>query len=388
MQIQVVAVGWQMYDLTGDPLYLGLVGLVQFAPSVVLLFVTGSIIDRFDRRLVIIVFRTLEAVASTGLALGTLSGHLTPGWIFAAVFAIGCARAFEQPAGQALLPRLVAPQLLSRAIAASSSTMQLAMIAGPALGGLIYLAGSGIVYACSAMLFLLGAVLMLWVREPRSKAPLPPFSLTYLFAGLRFIRSNPVLLGAISLDMVAVLLGGATALLPIYARDILQTGPEGLGMLRSAPAAGAIVTAIWLARRPLQSRVGMKMLIAVACFGGAMLVFAVSTSLVLSVMALAVTGASDMFSVVIRQSLVQLETPDEMRGRVSAVNSVFIGASNQIGEFESGLTAAWLGAVGSVVLGGIGTILVVAIWASRFPALRDRDRLYPGARNASQSTGD
>ena len=377
MQIQVVAVGWQMYDLTGDPLYLGLVGLVQFAPSVVLLFVTGSIIDRFDRRLVIIVFRTLEAVASTGLALGTLSGHLTPGWIFAAVFAIGCARAFEQPAGQALLPRLVAPQLLSRAIAASSSTMQLAMIAGPALGGLIYLAGSGIVYACSATLFLLGAVLMLWVREPRSKAALPPFSLTYLFAGLRFIRSNPVLLGAISLDMVAVLLGGATALLPIYARDILQTGPEGLGMLRSAPAAGAIITAIWLARRPLQSRVGMKMLIAVACFGAAMLVFAVSTSLVLSVLALAVTGASDMFSVVIRQSLVQLETPDEMRGRVSAVNSVFIGASNQIGEFESGVTAAWLGAVGSVVLGGIGTILVVAIWASRFPALRQRDRLVP-----------
>jgi MFS family permease len=377
MQIQVVAVGWQMYDLTGDPLDLGLVGLVQFAPSLALMFVTGSIIDRFDRRLVIMVFRTLEAIASASLAAGVLSGGLTPGWIFAAVFVIGCARAFEQPAGQALLPRLVPPELLSRAIATSSSTMQLAMIAGPALGGLIYLAGAGIVYACSALLFLLGSVLMAWVREQRVRAPLAPFSLSYLFAGLRFIRSNPVLLGAISLDMVAVLLGGATALLPIYARDILQTGPEGLGMLRSAPAIGAIVTAVWLARKPLQLRVGRKMLVAVACFGAAMLVFAVSTSVVLSVLALAVTGAADMFSVVIRQSLVQLETPDDMRGRVSAVNTVFIGASNQIGEFESGVTAAWFGPVGSVVLGGIGTLLVVAIWASRFPALRDRDRLVP-----------
>jgi MFS family permease len=377
MQIQVVAVGWQMYDLTGDPLDLGLVGLVQFAPSLALLFVTGSIIDRFDRRLVIIVFRMLEAMASASLAFGALSGNLTPGWIFAAVFVIGCARAFEQPAGQALLPRLVPPELLSRAIATSSSTMQLAMITGPALGGLLYLAGSGTVYACSCVLFLVGSVLMLWVREPRARAALPPFTLTYLFAGLRFIRGNPVLLGAVSLDMVAVLLGGATALLPIYARDILHTGPEGLGMLRSAPALGAIATALCLARSPLKARVGRKMLVAVACFGAAMLVFAVSTSVWLSVLALAATGASDMVSVVIRQSLVQLETPDEMRGRVSAVNTVFIGASNQIGEFESGVTAAWLGPVGSVVLGGLGTLVVVALWASHFPALRDRDRLVP-----------
>lgn len=379
MQMQVVAVGWQMYDLTGDPLDLGLVGLVQFAPSLALLFVTGSIIDRFDRRLVIIVFRTLEAAASASLAIGALGGGLTPAWIYAAVFVIGCARAFEQPAGQALVPRLVPPELLSRAIATSSSTMQLAVITGPALGGLIYLAGSGIVYACSAALFLLGAVLMVWVDERRVRTTLPPFSLDYLFAGLRFISGNPVLLGAISLDMVAVLLGGATALLPIYARDILHTGPEGLGLLRSAPAVGAIATALWLARHPLQARVGRKMLIAVACFGAAMLVFALSTSLVLSVLALAATGASDMFSVVIRQSLVQLETPDEMRGRVSAVNTLFIGASNQIGEFESGVTAVWFGAVGSVVLGGVGTLLVVAIWARRFPALRDRDRLLQDA---------
>lgn len=379
MQMQVVAVGWQMYDLTGDPLDLGLVGLVQFAPSLALLFVTGSIIDRFDRRLVIIVFRTLEAAASASLAIGAVGGGLTPAWIYAAVFVIGGARAFEQPAGQALVPRLVPPELLSRAIATASSTMQLAVITGPALGGLIYLAGSGIVYACSAALFLLGAVLMVWVDERRVRTTLPPFSLDYLFAGLRFISGNPVLLGAISLDMVAVLLGGATALLPIYARDILHTGPEGLGLLRSAPAVGAIATALWLARHPLQARVGRKMLIAVACFGAAMLVFALSTSLVLSVLALAATGASDMFSVVIRQSLVQLETPDEMRGRVSAVNTLFIGASNQIGEFESGVTAVWFGAVGSVVLGGVGTLLVVAIWARRFPALRDRDRLLQDA---------
>ena len=377
MQIQVVAVGWQMYDLTGDPLDLGFVGLVQFAPSLVLMFVTGSIIDRFDRRLVIVAFRLLEAAASASLAFGALTGAMTPAWIFAAVFVIGCARAFEQPAGQALLPRLVPPELLSRAIATSSSTMQVAMIAGPALGGLLYLAGPGTVYSGSALLFLLGSLLMLLVRVAPTQTPVPPFSLDYLFAGLAFIRRNPVLLGAISLDMVAVLLGGATALLPIYARDILQTGPEGLGLLRCAPAIGAICTAVWLARRPLQSRVGRKMLVAVACFGVAMLVFALSTSLLLSIVALAVTGASDMISVVIRQSLVQLETPDEMRGRVSAVTSVFIGASNQIGEFESGVTAAWLGAVGSVVLGGIGTLAVVALWARCFPALRDRERLAP-----------
>jgi len=383
MQIQVVAVGWQMYELTGDPLDLGLVGLAQFAPSLALLFITGSIIDRFDRRLVIIVARAMEAAASASLAVGAWGGDLTPEWIFAAVFAIGCARAFDQPASQALVPRLVPPEMLSRAIATSSSTLQVAMITGPALGGLIYLAGSGIVYTCSALLFLLASLLMVWVKEPRVRAPLPPFSLTYLFAGLRFIRSKPVLLGAISLDMVAVLLGGATALLPIYARDILQTGPEGLGALRSAPAIGAIATAVWLARHPLQKRVGRKMLVAVACFGAAMLVFAVSTSVVLSVVALALTGAADMFSVVIRQSLVQLETPDDMRGRVSAVNTVFIGASNQIGEFESGVTAAWFGPVESVVLGAIGTLLVVAIWASRFPALRNRDSLMPGSLSGS-----
>ncbi len=378
MQVQVVAVGWQMYDLTGDPLDLGLVGLVQFAPSLLLMFITGSLIDRFERRRVVILFRMVEAAASSSLAIGAIGGLLSPSWIFTAVFVIGCARAFEQPAAQALLPRLVAPELLSRAIAVSSSSMQLAMIAGPAIGGLLYLAGPGVVYACSAALFLISAVLMLAVVERRVRTVLPPLSLDYVFAGLRFIAGRPVLLGAISLDMVAVLLGGATALLPIYAKDILQTGPEGLGMLRAAPALGAIVTALWLARHPLQSRVGRKMLVAVACFGTAMLVFALSTSLLLSVLALAATGASDMFSVVIRQSLVQLETPDDMRGRVSAVNSLFIGASNQIGEFESGVTAAWLGPVGSVVLGAGATILVVVIWSNRFPALRDRDRLLPG----------
>ncbi|MEO6269954.1 MAG: MFS transporter, partial [Lautropia sp.] len=233
---------------------------------------------------------------------------------------------------------------------------------------------------------LISATLMLPVVERRVRTVLPPLSLNYVFAGLRFIAGRPVLLGAISLDMVAVLLGGATALLPIYAKDILQTGPEGLGMLRAAPALGAIVTALWLARHPLQSRVGRKMLVAVACFGTAMLVFALSTSLstslLSSVLALAATGASDMFSVVIRQSLVQLETPDDMRGRVSAVNSLFIGASNQIGEFESGVTAAWLGPVGSVVLGAGATILVVVLWSNRFPALRERDRLLPGPDSA------
>ncbi|MGE0802224.1 MAG: MFS transporter [Lautropia sp.] len=374
MQVQVVAVGWQIYELTGDPLQLGLVGLVQFAPSLALLFVAGPVIDRFERRRVLLVFRLLEALATLGLALGAASGTLTPAGIYAAVFVLGCARAFELPAGQALLPRLVPPELLSRAIATSSSMQQIAMIAGPAAGGVLYLAGPTVVYATSAALFAIGAALMLWIAERRAAGPNPKFSLAYLFAGFAFLRGNRALFGAVTLDMIAVLLGGATALLPIYAKDVLHTGPEGLGLLRSAPAVGAIASALWLARWPLTRHVGRRMLIAVAWFGIATLVFALSTSLALSVVALAVAGAGDMISVVVRQSLVQLETPDEMRGRVSAVNAVFIGASNQIGEFESGVVAAWVGAVGSAVIGGVGTLLVVVLWAWWFPALRDRDR--------------
>lgn len=375
LQMQVVAVGWQMYELTGDPFDLGLVGLVQFAPSPVLLFVTGAVLDRVDRRVVLIVFRLLAAAACAGLAAGALGGWLTREAILGAVFVIGIARAFEMPAGQALVPRLVPPTLLSRAIALSSSLHQVAMIGGPAVGGFLYLAGPAWVYGTAGALFVAATLLMLPVVEKREAGPAPRIDLRYLVGGITFIRRQPVLLGAISLDMVAVLFGGATALLPVFAKDILHAGPAGLGFLRAAPAVGALAVALWLARRPLQRRVGRTMFAGVALFGAATLVFGLSTSLPLSVAALLLVGAGDMLSVVIRQSLLQLDTPDDMRGRVSAVNGVFIGASNQIGEFESGVTAAWFGPVGSVVLGAIGTLVVVAAWRRLFPTLRDRDRL-------------
>lgn len=383
LQMQVVAVGWQMYELSGSALDLGLVGLVQFAPSPVLLFVTGAVLDRFDRRIVLIVFRLLEALACTWLALGAMQGWLTREGIFAAVFVIGAARAFEMPAGQALVPRLVPGALLARAIAMQSSVQQLAMIGGPALGGLFYLGGASLVYWLSTTLFLASALLMLPVIERREIGAGAGIDLRYLFGGVGFIRSHPVLLGAISLDMVAVLFGGATALLPIFAKDILQVGPAGLGLLRAAPAVGAFVTALWLARRPLRGRVGRRMLEAVAAFGCATLAFGASTSLTLSVVMLVIVGASDMISVVIRQSLVQLDTPDDMRGRVSAVNSVFVGASNQIGEFESGVTAAWFGPVGSVLFGAVGTLVVVALWWRGFPALLARDQLVEAKGGAA-----
>ena len=377
MQIQVVAVGWQIYELTGSALDLGLVGLVQFAPSVLLLFVVGPIVDRGNRRTILALCRLSNAIATLALAVASVNGWLTREALFVFVFALGAARAFEMPAGQALLPTLVPSTMLPRAIALASSAIQAATIVGPAIGGFLYVAGPHVVYASAAAMYLVGAVTMLWVQDRREPGSLPQVSVRYLFAGIGFIRRHPILLGAISLDMVAVLLGGATALLPIYARDILMTGPWGLGLLRSAPGVGALVMALWLSRRPPQRRVGRALLGSVALFGVATLVFGVSRSLPLSLCALVVLGAADMVSVVIRMSLVQLETPDAMRGRVGAVNSVFIGASNQIGEFESGAVAAWLGVVASVVIGGVGTLLVVALWARLFPELARRDQLAP-----------
>ncbi len=375
IQMQVVAVGWQMYELTGSALDLGLVGLVQFAPSLALMFVAGPVIDRSDRRWILLAFRLVEAAAAASLGYATLAGSLSREAVFAFVFVIGAARAFEMPAGQALLPTLVPERLLSRAIASSSSAHQMATIAGPALGGVLYVAGASTVYMASALLFAAGALLMLGVRDRRTLGVLPRMTIAYLFAGLNFIRRHPILLGAITLDMVAVLLGGATALLPIYARDILHTGPWGLGLLRTAPAVGALVMAVWLSRRHIERHAGRILLLAVGAFGVATIVFGVSSWLPLSLLALVVLGASDMVSVVIRMSLVQIETPDEMRGRVGAVNTVFIGASNQIGEFESGLTAAWFGTVPAVVIGGVGTLLVVAGWFRWFPALARRQSI-------------
>ncbi|WP_197328863.1 MFS transporter [Ralstonia syzygii] len=365
-----VAVGWQIYDLTRSAYVLGLVGLAQFLPSVVLVLASGHIADRYDRRRVVRICQAIEA-----LAAATLTGHASIQPIFVFVVVIGAMRAFETPTLQALLPSLVPPAALPCAVALSSSAGQTGIILGPAVGGFLYVAGAPVVYATAASLFLLAHVLLAVMRSERTAPVSRPVSLASLFAGIAFIKGRPVVLGAISLDLFAVLLGGATALLPIYARDILGTGAWGLGLLRSAPAVGALAMAIFLAHRPLERHVGRVMFAAVAVFGLATLVFGVSHWLPLSMLALVVLGAGDMISVVIRTSLVQLDTPDAMRGRVSAVNSVFVGASNQLGEFESGMVAGLLGPVPSVVLGGLGTLLVVALWMRLFPDLTHRDRL-------------
>ncbi|WP_434034338.1 MFS transporter [Cupriavidus sp. a3] len=376
-QIFTVAVGWQMYDLTRDPLMLGMVGLVQFLPSVVLILMSGHVADRFDRRRIVRTCQSIEALLAAGMAVASLTGWIDSHHIFIFVALIGATRAFENPTLQALLPSVVAPRQLPRAVALASSAGQTAIIIGPAIGGFAYVAGPGVVYALSATLFVIAAVLVSGITLRQAAQRLTaPVSVSTVFAGFAYIRSRPVLLGAISLDLFAVLLGGAVALLPIYARDILHTGPWGLGLLRSSPAVGALVMALWLARHPLNRRSGRIMFGAVALFGVATVVFGVSTWLPLSMAALVVLGASDMISVVVRSTLVQLDTPDDMRGRVGAVNSVFIGASNQLGEFESGVTAALFGPVGAVILGGVGTLLVVAVWMRLFPALASRDRLH------------
>lgn len=376
-QIFTVAVGWQMYDLTRDPLMLGMVGLVQFLPSVVLILMSGHVADRFDRRRIVRACQTIEALLAAGMAVASLTGWIDSHHIFVFVALIGATRAFENPTLQALLPSVVTPRQLPRAVALASSAGQTAIIIGPAIGGFAYVAGPGVVYALSATLFVIAALLVSGITLRQAAQRLTaPVSMSTVFAGFAYIRSRPVLLGAISLDLFAVLLGGAVALLPIYARDILHTGPWGLGLLRSSPAVGALVMALWLARHPLNRRAGHIMFGAVALFGVATVVFGVSTWLPLSMVALVVLGASDMISVVVRSTLVQLDTPDDMRGRVGAVNSVFIGASNQLGEFESGVTAALFGPVGAVILGGVGTLLVVAVWMRLFPALASRDRLH------------
>ena len=377
-QMVSVAVGWQIYDITHRALDLGLIGLVQFIPSLVLALPAGHLADRHDRRRIVFVCQAIEWFAAGLLAVGTLFHWFGEDAILLVVFLGGCARAFEFPTMQALLPSMVPPALLSRAMAASSSASMTAMIVGPALGGFIYVAGADVVYGISSLLFLTAAILMWRLRLERPPQKREPATFRTLFAGIGFIRHRPVVLGAISLDLFAVLLGGATALLPVFARDILHTGPWGLGLLRAAPAVGALAMSLWLARYPLTRRVGHIMFYSVAGFGLATLVFAVSTSILLSLAALFTLGALDMISMVIRGALVQLETPDEMRGRVSAVNAIFINTSNQLGEFESGITAQWFGTVPSVVIGGIGTLIVVALWMHWFPALRERQRLESG----------
>ena len=371
-----VGVGWQMYALTGSALDLGLVGLAQFVPSVLLLLLAGHVADRHDRRRVLQMCAVAEALAALTLGAGSALGMLTPRAIFALVFLVGAARAFRTPTMQALLPSLVPESMLARAIAANTTASQAASVAGPAIGGIVYIAGPAVVYGACAALFVAAGALIHFVRPRRlQQRPSPSTGLASMLDGIRFIRHRPVVLGAISLDLFAVLLGGATALLPIYARDLLHTGPWGLGLLRSATAVGALGMALWLAHHPLGARAGRKMFVAVAVFGAATIVFGVSRSFALSLAALVVLGAADVVSVVVRHTLVQLETPDHMRGRVSAVNALFFGTSNQLGEFESGVMAAWLGVVPSVVVGGLGTLVVVMLWIKLFPDLAGFDRL-------------
>lgn len=374
-QMQAVAVGWQAYALTGSAFYLGLVGLAQFLPMFLLTLAVGHLADRYDRRMIARVCQTVEAAAAGALAVGSATGWLGRESLLAIVAVTGAARAFEGPTMQALVPGLVPVPLLPRAYALSASANQTATILGPTLGGFLYAAGPSAVYGSAAGLFLAAQVCMAAIRMPWDPPPREPVSLRTLFAGIAFIRSRPAILGAISLDLFAVLLGGATALLPIYARDILHTGPWGLGVLRSAPAFGALSMSLVLARHPLRHRVGRTMFGAVAMFGIGTIVFGLSTVFVLSLGALVTLGASDVISVVIRNSLVQLETPDEMRGRVSAVHMLFIGTSNQLGEFESGVTAALFGTVPAVVIGGLGTLVVAALWMRLFPALRNIETL-------------
>jgi MFS family permease len=370
----MVAVGWQMYDLTGSAWDLGLVGLLQFLPALALVLVTGDVVDRHHRARVAASCVGVQATVALVLALAPWAGGPRRELLLALAVVLGTAKAFQMPAQQALTPLLVPTALLPRALAFSAAGMQLAIIAGPAIGGLLYVAGATTVYATCTLLFAVAAVLLLRVNHA-SPPPRERATWQTLLAGVSYVRSNPVVLGAISLDLFAVLLGGAAALLPMYAKDLLHVGPWGLGLLRGAPAIGALVMSLALTRWPITRRAGPRMLWSVAVYGAATAVFGVSTSFALAMLALAVTGAADMVSIVVRQSLVQLETPDAMRGRVSAVNSVFIGASNQLGEFESGATAALLGPVGSVVLGGAGSIVVALLWWRWFPALARRDQL-------------
>jgi MFS family permease len=375
-QMLGVAVGWQIYALTNSALFLGLVGLVQFLPMFLLTLAVGHVADRYDRRTIARICQIAQGGAAVVLAWGSFGNWLGSTGILALMFVIGAVHAFEGPSLHSLLPNLVPGPLIPRAAAWAASAFQTAVILGPALGGLLYAAGPAVVYSVAAVLFFGASVFLAAIRiEPRTPQKHEPVSLHALFAGIRFIRSRPDILGAISLDLFAVLLGGATALLPIYARDILIVGPMGLGLLRSAPAVGALVMSIVLARSPLQNNVGRTMFVAVAVFGVATIIFGLSTSFPLSLVALAILGAADVFSVVIRQSLVQIETPDAMRGRVSAVNSMFIGTSNQLGEFESGITAHWFGTVPAVLIGGIGTLVVVGFWIRLFPQLVRVERL-------------
>ncbi len=364
-----VAVGWELYELTGRALDLGLVGLAQFLPMILLTLVVGQVADRCDRRLIVAVCEIVKAATAAALALGAVGGWQSRTSIFMLVALLGAAQAFENPAMSALVPEVVARPLIAPAMAWVISAGQTAQIVGPALGGVLYVFGPGAAYFTAGALFILAGAFVGAIRVERVARPRKPLTLEAVFSGVAFIFGRRVLLGSMSLDLFAVLLGGATALLPVFAKDILGVGPVGLGVLRSAPAVGALATSVFLARYPLERRLGPTLFRSVIVFGAATVVFGVSTSFTLSLIALTVLGSADVVSMVIRMSLAQIRTPDAMRGRVSAVHSLFTGTSNQLGAFESGVAAALLGTVPAVLLGGIGTIAVAALWMLFFPEL-------------------
>jgi MFS family permease len=374
-QIISVSVGWQMYDVTRSTLYLGIIGLVQFLPSLLLILVTGSVADRHNRRAIVSICLGVSAACAAALLVITLTGTFSPLPVFAILTVFGIERAFMSPAVSSLSPNLVPAEALPNSFAWNSSSWQTASIVGPVAGGLLYGISPVAAYATALIFMLAGAVLVFLIPKPAQRTSREPTSWAYIVAGFGFISRQKIVLGAISLDLFAVLLGGATALMPVFAAEILTLGPFGLGMLRAAPGVGAIAMALYLAAFPIRSRSGIKMFAGVAVFGAATVIFGLSHTAWLSIAALALMGAGDMISVYVRETLIALWTPDQVRGRVNAVNSVFIGASNELGEFRAGTMASLFGAIPAVVIGGIGTLLVSLVWAGAFPQLRRIDTL-------------
>ncbi|MGE6741469.1 MFS transporter [Allorhizobium pseudoryzae] len=376
IQIVSVSVGWQMYDVTGNALYLGLIGLFQFLPSLLLILVTGTVADRYNRRVIVAICLMIGCLCTAALFVLTVSGSFSPWPVFAILIVFGIERAFMGPAVQSLAPNLVPEHALPNAVAWNSSSWQTASILGPVAGGLLYGASATAAYSVALAFMAAAAVLIISIPKPNQQRSVSKaVNLSTILAGFRFIWGEKVVLGAISLDLFAVLLGGAVALMPVFARDILELGPWGLGLLRSAPGIGAIVVAVLLAAYPIKHRAGIFMFVGVALFGVGTVVFGLSQTVWLSIGALMLMGASDMISVYVRESLIMLWTPDEVRGRVNAVNMVFVGASNELGEFRAGTMAHLIGAVPAVVIGGFGTLAVAVVWAMGFPKLRQIDSL-------------
>jgi len=384
-EMQSVAVGWQVYEITKRPLDLGLVGLAQFLPGILLFLVSGHVADRYDRRKLIVFCYIGFALCCALLLVTAVRNVRSVYYIFAVLILLGVVRSFTGPVSRAMLPQLVPEQHFENAVAWASTVFQGAAILGPALGGIIYafFRGPAAVYVLAVIMAIVAVLCTLQIRTEEKPRAREPINLTTVSAGIRYIWREKLILGSISLDLFAVFLGGAVALLPVYAREILLTGPWGLGLLRTAPGVGAAAMAIFLAHRPMRRKAGQIMLWCVAGFGLFTILFGLSHNLVLSLIALFFVGATDMVSVIVRAILIQVATPDEMRGRVNAVDMVFIGASNEFGEFESGLTAQWFGTVPAVVIGGIGTLAVTAIWAWRFPELRKVEQIHSVESRAS-----